>query len=103
MQILGFLEVAIRKRKLFKWHSLAYVPCMFMALVVASLLIDAAFGGEGALFFLGMAWGALSTAYFIHFYFYVKKYPLRGSSEKKARRERELAAEIAAIKSELSV
>ena len=93
----------ILERKLFMWHSIAFVPGLIMAFLVAAVVVDAAFGGDGAMFFLGLSWGSLLTAYFIHAFFYLRKYPLRGSSSKKARKERELAAEIAAIKSEMSV
>ena len=92
----------INDRRLFKWHSIAFVPSLIVAIIVAGGIMDAAFGGDGALLFLGLAWGSLSTAYFIHLYFYFKKYP-RDNGTKKARIERELAAEIAAIKSEMSV
>ena len=99
-------ELAIKRikdRRLFKWHSITFVPGLIFAFMVAAGMIDAAFGGNAALLFLGLAWGSLSTAYFIHLYFYVKKYPLRDSSVKKARKQREIAAEIAAIKSSLSI
>ena len=92
----------ISERRHFKWHSIAFVPSLIVAFLVAAVIVDAAFGGDVALLFLGLAWGSLSTAYFIHMYFYFKKYPLRDNGTKKARMERELAAEIAAIKSELS-
>ena len=98
-------ELAIKRindRKFFRWHSIAIFPSLFMALVVASSMFDAAFGGEAAMFFLGLAWGSLSTAYLIYAFFYFKKYPIRDGASKKARREREIAAEIAAIKSSLS-
>ena len=92
----------IMDRRLFKWHSIAFLPGLFMSFLVAAIMIDAAFGGEAALLFLGLSWGSWGTAYVIHIYFYLKKYPLKDKALKKARRERELAAEIAAIKSELS-
>ena len=98
-------ELAIKRiqdRKLFKRHSIAIAPGLIMALIIAGGLIDAALGGEAALFFLGLAWGSLSTAYFIHAFFYLKKYPVRSVASKKARREREIAAEIAAIRSSMS-
>ena len=98
-------ELAIKRiqdRKLFKWHSIAILPGLIVAFFVAAVMVDAAFGGDMATFFLGLAWGSLSTAYFIHVFFYARKYPFRDKALKKARREREIAAEIAAIKSSLS-
>ena len=92
----------IQDRKLFRWHSFSIVPSLFIAFLVAAVVVDAAFGGDMALLFLGLAWGSLSTAYFIHVFFYVRKYPIRDNALKKARKEREIAAEIAAIKSSLS-
>ena len=98
-------ELAIKRikdRKLFRWHSIAILPGLIMAFLVTAVVVDAAFGGDIALMFLGLAWGSLSTSYFIHVYFYVRKYPIRDNALKKARREREIAAEIAAIRSSLS-
>ena len=92
----------IQDRKLFRWHSIAILPGLIVAFLVAAVVVDAAFGGDMALMFLGLAWGSLSTAYFIHVFFYLKKYPIRDSASKKARKEREIAVEIAAIKSSLS-
>ena len=98
-------ELAVKRifeRRRFKWHSIAFVPSLIVAFLVASGLVDEFISGDAALIFLGLAWGSLSTAYFIHVYFYVKKYRSKDGGSKSARWEREIAVEIAAIKSELA-
>ena len=98
-------ELAIKRiqdRKLFRWHSIAILPGLIIVFFVTVSMVHPLYGGQVAMLFLGLAWGSLSTAYLIHVFFYLKKYPIRDNASKKARREREIAAEIAAIKSSLS-
>ena len=98
-------ELAIKRiqdRKFFKWHSIAIAPSLVMVFLVTVWMIHPLYGGQVAMLFLGLAWGSLSTSYFIHVFFYLNKYPIRDNALKKARREREIAAEIAAIRSSFS-
>ena len=92
----------IFERKLFKWHSIAFLPGLFIAFLVAGAVVDAAFSGDAALLFFGLSWGSWITAYILHVFFYVNKYLNSDNASKKAKRERELAAEVELIKSELS-
>ena len=88
----------IKDRKLFKWHSIMLIPGLILTWIFGLIISDASHPVNGA-FFIGFSWGSWITSYIIHAYFYFKKYPFGGQAAKKARKERELAAEIAAIKS----
>ena len=91
----------IKERKFMKWHTILFVPGVIIT-TFAAAIVHAAFRGDAVgFFFMGFLWGFWGTAYAIHVYYYFKKYPLGGGASKAARRERELAAEIAAIKSGL--
>ena len=97
--LLSVAEKRIKARKLFRMHTILFLPGLFLAFFAASGIGDVLFTPDGAVLFLGFAWGSWATAYFIHafFYFQLRLYKNNGSE----RRKRELAAEIATIKSEL--
>ena len=96
--VISLAKKRIKDRKLFKWHSITLIPVIILAAMFSAIIMEASRNTSGGAFFMGLTWGSWVTSYIIHAYFYFKKYPLGGQAAKKARKERELAAEIAAIK-----
>ena len=93
-------ERRIYERKFFKFHSIAFIPGLFITFIFTVGIADNVFTGDGAILFFGFSWGSWVTAYGLHAYSYFKNRRLIGPT-KDRRKERELAVEVALLKTEL--
>lgn len=98
--IIALAEKRIKTRKMFKIHSIAFLPVlMFIYLFFVGLASSRMLSWQFANFSMGFVLGIWATLYVVHAYFYGKSRPQKGKSEWQAK---ELALEIAAIKSEMA-
>ena len=97
--LIALAEKRLFKRKMFRWHTILLLPVAFFLFIICAGILDAAFGAQGAMFFLGGSWGSWLTAYAIHTYFYTQT--KSRSASKSQRIANELAAEVALLKHEL--
>lgn len=100
--LISLAEKRLKKRKLFKLHSISFIPGLFLIFVLFAGFLDELAGGSisfaGS---MGFVYGAWVTAYGIHFYFFLKNKRTYGFTRNE-RQKRELANEIAMIKAEMS-
>lgn len=94
-------EKRLKNRKLFKLHSVIFIPGLFIIFVLFAGLLDEWIGGavsfDGA---MGFVYGSWITAYGIHAYFFAKNRRSYGFTRSE-RQKRELANEIAMIKANM--
>ena len=95
-------EKRIRNRKFFMWHSIIFIPGLFIIFVLFAGFLDEWIGGavsfDGV---IGFVYGSWITAYGIHAYFFIKNRRSYGFTRSE-RQKRELANEIAMIKANMT-
>ena len=101
-RLIRIAEQRLKKRALFIYHSIAFIPVWGMLVAICSGTLYHAYGADNSIFIFGLTTGAWITAYAIHIFQYVAsrrgKYSSTGREDRRARK---LAAEIALIKSEM--